>query len=393
MSGASISAAEKPASGESAKEHQGVILFSADGPQRDHYWIGLDVNPLSAEQRKELHVDDDQGLLIGEVTPDSPAAKAGLEAHDILLKAGKKPLKQIADLAGAIQETKDQALQLEVKRDGKLQSIGVTPAKRSAGGLTFRLVDPEIRLNMSGAGESERSGSDDATVRERIALLLSTRHELQQRVKALNEKLGSLSNKHDGGAADALRGQMHDAEEQIEAINRQAVMLETSRGNPGREKLTRQLATLRQCAADLAEVGRTEEASHLGSAAHEIEEQLQAIDQASRQLRTQGMIQISNPSMARAVVQADPDQMRLRQIQTAIQLLGQNGMPEEAERIRQKADAIAREQQQRRERSAGRVAPQPPDPAIDGLRGQVEEMRRELRELREAVGRMSQRND
>jgi hypothetical protein len=361
---ANVSAADKPTPAKPADEGEGVIVPLMVGADHDHYWIGLDADSLPAEQRKELHVDDDQGLLINAVTPDSPAAKAGFEVHDILLKADKKPLKQIADLSGAIQESKDQPLLLEVNRGGKLQTIAVTPAKRPSGGLTFQIINPEIHLGGSGAasaeklkaegatrqalnwltghaGEPEPSGSEDAKVRDRIMELLAHRDELKQRVKA--------------------------TERAIEAICEQDVTNQLGRAE--RETLIRQLKTLRQCAADLAEVGRTEEASHLGSAAHELEQQLKAIGRP------------------------EPEQMRLSQIRTAIQLLGQNGMPEDAERVRQKVDAIAREQQQRRETLDGRVGPRSPDSAIIGLRDQIEQMHREMAELKEAVARMSQRKD
>ena len=258
-----------------------------------------------------MHVDDDQGLVIEKVTPDSPAAKAGFEPHDILLKAGKKPLKQIADLAGAIQEAKDQALLLEFKRDGKLLTIAVTPAKRPSGGLTFRLVNPEIRFGPADAapaekpgaersvrkainflqareGESEQPESRDTEARERA--LLAQWQKLQERFKSLNEKLGSLSNNSDQSAAESIRTEMHAVERAKEAIKRQIEMteehaVERAMEANKRQQLTRQLMTLRQCANDLAEVGRTEEASHLGSAAHEIEQQLQAIELGAEQRR------------------------------------------------------------------------------------------------------------
>ncbi len=373
--GPNVSAADKPAPGKSADEHEGVVLFLTDGPEVEHYWIGLEAHPLSAAQRKEFQVDDDQGLLIEEVTPDSPAAKAGLEARDILLKAGKKPLKQIADLSGAIQEAKDQPLRLEIKRDGKLQTIAVTPVKRPSGNFNFRLVNPEIRLGDSNTapaekskangavrkalnylqareGESERSGDEDAKMREQVKALLARRHELQQNMKRQNELLRSLSNAKnpDLATAEITRAEMRAAEEQIEAINRQTVMLELRQGNPDRQKLIRQLMTLRQCANELAEVGRTEEASHLGSAAHEIEERLQAIDQEIRRSAT-------TPAFA----QPDQEQVRLAQIRTAIQLLGQNGLPEDAERIRQRV-----ERYRARATAAARDGRRPSRPAVPG---------------------------
>ena len=49
--GANVSAADKPMPAKPADEQEGVVLFLTDGPEHDHYWIGLDANPLSAEQQ------------------------------------------------------------------------------------------------------------------------------------------------------------------------------------------------------------------------------------------------------------------------------------------------------------------------------------------------------
>ena len=340
--GANVSAADKPTPAKPADEHEGVVLFLTDGPEGEHYWIGLEAHPLSAEQQDKFEVQGDQGLLIEEVTPDSPAAKAGLKVHDILLEAGKKPLKQIADLAGAIQESKDQPLRLEVNRGGKRQTIAVTPAKRPGGGLTFRLANPEIRLGPADAAAAEKPGAE-RSVRKAIDFLQAARanrnaaamkmqrrasrlspfsperHELQQNMKGLNEQLRSVSNTNnpDLATAEITRAEMRAAEEQIEAINRQTVMLELRQGIPYRQKLTRQLMTLRQCAADLAEVGRTEEASHLGSAAHEVEQQLQAIDLGA-------------------------EQRRLLRVNDAVQLLNKNGLQEQAELLSDASQSASR---------------------------------------------------
>jgi serine protease Do len=46
--------------------------------------LGLEVAPLSAEERAELEVEGEHGVLVQEVM-DGPAARAGIRAGDVLL--------------------------------------------------------------------------------------------------------------------------------------------------------------------------------------------------------------------------------------------------------------------------------------------------------------------
>ena len=57
-----------------------------DRPERRAPW---------SQQRKKLELPDDQGLTVNAVLPESPAAKAGIKAQDVILTAGDKPLKGI----------------------------------------------------------------------------------------------------------------------------------------------------------------------------------------------------------------------------------------------------------------------------------------------------------
>ena len=114
-----------------------VALGGASGPLVNYsgqYWIGLIVEPLSAEQRTKLKAPDDRGMTVQVVIPDSPAAKAGVKKNDVILKAGERPVKGTQDFVKAIGQAKDKELVLELIRDGQKQKIAVKPAKRPAEG-------------------------------------------------------------------------------------------------------------------------------------------------------------------------------------------------------------------------------------------------------------------
>ncbi len=102
----------------------------ADTPRLSEYWIGVECYPTPEAIQAHLHLPAGQGLLVAHVLPDGPGAKAGLREHDVLLKAGGKPLGDVHDLVAAIEATKQGQLKLEVLREGRTTSVAVQPAKR-----------------------------------------------------------------------------------------------------------------------------------------------------------------------------------------------------------------------------------------------------------------------
>ncbi len=94
------------------------------------YWLGLECFPVDAVLRSHLSLGEAEGLVVEQVVPDSPAAKAELKQHDVLMKAGGKAIKTVADLVGAVDEAKETELTFEIIRAGKPMTIKATPAKR-----------------------------------------------------------------------------------------------------------------------------------------------------------------------------------------------------------------------------------------------------------------------
>ncbi len=74
---------------------------------------------------------DNGGAKLNEITPDAPAAKAGLKPGDIVVKADEKKIEKYDDLVEVIQTKKGgDKMKLVVKRDGKEIPIEVTMADR-----------------------------------------------------------------------------------------------------------------------------------------------------------------------------------------------------------------------------------------------------------------------
>jgi membrane-associated protease RseP (regulator of RpoE activity) len=108
-------------------------------PERNEapkYWIGLLGGAIPADHPLRAHLDlpENQGLLVANVVPNSPAAKAGVKKHDILLKANDADLHEMTDLVDLVasEGAKKAQITLEVFRHGNRESVYLTPEERPA---------------------------------------------------------------------------------------------------------------------------------------------------------------------------------------------------------------------------------------------------------------------
>lgn len=108
-----------------------------DSPRRGFGWssdgsrqIGVGVTSLTKQLADHYGVNG--GLLINNVRENSPAAKAGLRAGDIVTEADGKVLNGDIDLIRAIAEKKTGEIVLTIVRDGQKQTVRVTPEEVKA---------------------------------------------------------------------------------------------------------------------------------------------------------------------------------------------------------------------------------------------------------------------
>jgi serine protease Do len=101
-------------------------------PEPPAFWIGISVSPLEPALRSQLKLPQNQGLLAIDVVKDSPAAKAEVKVHDILLSLAGQPLESQQKLVELVQSTGEKSVQLVLVREGKNQTIDLTPQRRKA---------------------------------------------------------------------------------------------------------------------------------------------------------------------------------------------------------------------------------------------------------------------
>lgn len=95
----------------------------------DH-WVGLQCGRMDAALRAQLGLDEDQGVLVEAVVEESPAAKAGVEKYDVLIKAGDRKVTKVQDLIDEVDKVKEGKLSVELIRKGKKKTVELTPEKR-----------------------------------------------------------------------------------------------------------------------------------------------------------------------------------------------------------------------------------------------------------------------
>lgn len=200
--------------------HVGAFAFQRGG------FIGVQLVELTPELRTHFGVPQSAGVMISAVSPNGPAAEAGVRVGDIITGVNNEEIATAGELARFVREMEEGSqADLEVWRDRKIMILTATIAERerpqidvgqflwqtgddeghkrldvlidelpenviridqehmnkALGDLYTRFQSPEFKDRIKAMGE-ERQGMED-----RI-------HELEARLRDLEEKLSKLAN-------------------------------------------------------------------------------------------------------------------------------------------------------------------------------------------------------
>jgi len=90
-------------------------------------WLGISVQDLTPEMMEHFKVKEKEGVLVGQIYPETGAEKAGLVSGDIIKSLDDKTIKNVNELVKEIQKKKvGQKVKLNIIRDGKPTTIEVT---------------------------------------------------------------------------------------------------------------------------------------------------------------------------------------------------------------------------------------------------------------------------
>ncbi|HXD32024.1 MAG TPA: PDZ domain-containing protein [Pyrinomonadaceae bacterium] len=104
---------------------EGTNVFMLGNSRR----IGVSTSSLTKQLADFFGVVDGQGVLITSVTENSPAAKAGLKAGDVITAVDGEKIDGAGDLSRAINKQKDGEITLTVVRDKNQRTFKVSPEK------------------------------------------------------------------------------------------------------------------------------------------------------------------------------------------------------------------------------------------------------------------------
>jgi serine protease Do len=90
-------------------------------------WLGVTIQPVTAELAKALNLTSSQGALISDVAPDSPAARAGLKTGDVIVEANGQAIQDSRQLLLLIgQSLPGATLTMRVLRDGRQMDVSAS---------------------------------------------------------------------------------------------------------------------------------------------------------------------------------------------------------------------------------------------------------------------------
>lgn len=113
------------------------------------YWIGISGRPVeSPVLRTHLQLSEDMGIVVEQVVPDSPADKAGLRQHDIILRVNGAGVHGMKVLQDHVRDHQAKPLELKLIRLGADETVVVVPEERPA----------DLRVPLAQQGQGRRNG-------------------------------------------------------------------------------------------------------------------------------------------------------------------------------------------------------------------------------------------
>ena len=116
-------------------------------------WLGVMIQKVTPDLAKSFNLKDEAGALVGDVTPGSPADKAGIKPGDIIIEFDGKAIKEMNELPRLVAAVPvGKMAEVKVLREGKIQ--------------TFKVQVQELDDKQMAAGPSQGKGSLGLSVQE-----------------------------------------------------------------------------------------------------------------------------------------------------------------------------------------------------------------------------------
>jgi serine protease Do len=118
-----VTVGELPADGKALASTHSAAPTVAANP------LGIVVDELTADQRKQLGITNDEGIVVTRVT-GAAARRAALAPGDVILMVGRKPVKSVSDFNAIVNGAKPgDSVMLLVRREDQTQFLALTVPK------------------------------------------------------------------------------------------------------------------------------------------------------------------------------------------------------------------------------------------------------------------------
>ncbi|MGH6874809.1 MAG: Do family serine endopeptidase [Aestuariivirgaceae bacterium] len=144
-----------------------IVVTLRDNGKVTRGWLGVQIQPVTDEIAESMGLTASKGALVSDVTPSSPAAKAGIKTGDTVVSVDGADILEPKDLARRIAQIKPgKPAELTLVRDGKQTKvsveIGTMPADLDAAALTKSPTEKPEPANLASLGLTvEPSASGD----------------------------------------------------------------------------------------------------------------------------------------------------------------------------------------------------------------------------------------
>ena len=153
-------------------------------------WIGVQIQPVTAEIAESMGLKKPEGALVADPQANGPAAKAGVEAGDVITAVNGVAVKDARDLARQIGSiAPGSSAKLTVWHKGQEKSVSVTlgemPNQREARATSPDNATPhagevpKLGLTLAPAGQVAGSGSEGVVVTKVDPDGIASEHGLQ----------------------------------------------------------------------------------------------------------------------------------------------------------------------------------------------------------------------
>jgi serine protease Do len=116
-----------------AEEARPIVMQLMKGQRIRRGYLGVQIQLLSDDIAAGLNLPKDRGAIIARVEPNGPAAKAGLQQGDVVVKVNNQDVTPDASLSFLVaQQPVGARIPIEIIRNGRHQVVTATLAERPA---------------------------------------------------------------------------------------------------------------------------------------------------------------------------------------------------------------------------------------------------------------------